>query len=152
MIKVLEYKKTIRYKTITNNIFKLLKDEETSFLFNNKEYNLLIKKGFEWDGATIPRFLWSIIGFYPAGILLVPSLWHDYVYYNKGFVNGVFISRNMSDLLFYEHLIISGVKVSTAKRIYKAIRIFGMIYWIDNVFTRKKNKIGFDYNIKKDII
>ncbi len=43
---------------------------------------IIIPKGFEFDGASIPRPLWAILS--PVGLLLIPGLIHDYGYrYNK---------------------------------------------------------------------
>ena len=45
-------------------------------LKNNDE--LVIPKGFRFDGASIPRPLWAILS--PVGLLLIPGLLHDYGY------------------------------------------------------------------------
>ena len=39
---------------------------------------LVFGKGFEFDGASIPRVFWFL--FSPIGILLIPGLIHDYAY------------------------------------------------------------------------
>ena len=39
---------------------------------------LVIPKGFEFDGASIPRPLWPLLS--PTGLFLIPSLFHDYAY------------------------------------------------------------------------
>ncbi|WP_223842360.1 DUF1353 domain-containing protein [Methylotuvimicrobium alcaliphilum] len=39
---------------------------------------ILIPKGFEFDGASIPRPLWALLS--PTGLLLIPGLVHDYAY------------------------------------------------------------------------
>ena len=39
---------------------------------------IVIHKGFEFDGASIPRPLWAILN--PIGLLLIPGLIHDYGY------------------------------------------------------------------------
>ena len=42
------------------------------------ETTVVIPKGFIFDGASIPRPLWSLIN--PTGLLLIPGLIHDYGY------------------------------------------------------------------------
>ena len=39
---------------------------------------VVIPKGFEFDGASIPRPLWFILS--PTGLLLIPGLIHDFGY------------------------------------------------------------------------
>ncbi|MEJ2641671.1 MAG: DUF1353 domain-containing protein [Desulfosarcinaceae bacterium] len=39
---------------------------------------ILIEKGFDFDGASIPRPLWALLS--PVGLLLIPGLIHDYAY------------------------------------------------------------------------
>ena len=38
----------------------------------------MIPRGFEFNGASIPRPLWAILS--PTGLLLIPGLIHDYAY------------------------------------------------------------------------
>lgn len=47
---------------------------------------LKIPTGFIFDGASIPRLLWPLLS--PTGILLIPSLFHDYAYRHKELLNG----------------------------------------------------------------
>jgi hypothetical protein len=53
-------------------------------LVNNWQFKLasgeqiLIPKGFIFDGASIPRIFWAILS--PVGLLLIPGLIHDYGY------------------------------------------------------------------------
>ena len=44
--------------------------------------DIVIPKGFTFDGASIPRPLWMFLS--PTGLLFIPGLVHDYAYkYNK---------------------------------------------------------------------
>ena len=45
---------------------------------NGKTIKLVIPKGFEFDGASIPRILWFFL--HPTGLILIPGLIHDYGY------------------------------------------------------------------------
>lgn len=53
-------------------------------LIENWDYELpdgqkiVVPRGFVFDGASIPRLLWSVLS--PAGLLLVPGLVHDFAY------------------------------------------------------------------------
>lgn len=44
----------------------------------NKDVELVIPKGFRFDGASIPRPFWAVLN--PTGLLLIPGLLHDYAY------------------------------------------------------------------------
>jgi hypothetical protein len=44
----------------------------------NADVELIIPKGFRFDGASIPRPFWAILS--PIGLLLIPGLLHDYDY------------------------------------------------------------------------
>ena len=85
-----------------------------------------IPMGYEWDGATIPRFAWSLIGYYPMGKMAEPSLVHDWIYVHKGL--GTFTRKECDDL-FYTHMIENGVEEKAAKKMHRLVRIFGFIYW-----------------------
>lgn len=45
---------------------------------NKDEVELVIPKGFVFDGASIPRPFWAILN--PIGLLLLQGLLHDYAY------------------------------------------------------------------------
>jgi len=48
----------------------------------NDQDELVIPKGFKFDGASIPRPFWALLS--PIGLLLIPGLLHDYGYkYNQ---------------------------------------------------------------------
>jgi hypothetical protein len=50
--------------------------EDWKYRFEGKE--IIIPKGFEFDGASIPRPLWFLLS--PTGLLLIPGLIHDFGY------------------------------------------------------------------------
>jgi hypothetical protein len=102
-------------------------------------WNLVIPKGFEWDGASVPRFLWSLSGIRPDGLLRAAALVHDYIYRSKG--RGVgwdretgnplgwLFTRKEADVLFYDMIREAGGGWWTAIRAYRAVRMFGWLAW-----------------------
>ena len=63
----------------------------------DKTYSFKIPKGYCYDGASIPRFFWRIIGSNTDNKFLVPALVHDvlcehheYVDYDRAFSTDVF--------------------------------------------------------------
>lgn len=54
---------------------------------NNKKYNFQIPKGYCYDGASIPRFFWRVIGSNTDNRFLIPALIHDVLCENHGLIN-----------------------------------------------------------------
>ena len=50
--------KTLDLQIVNENVFILNKDKTVESL----GYNVTVKKGFDFDGASIPKALWSFIG------------------------------------------------------------------------------------------
>jgi hypothetical protein len=74
----------------------------------NKEafhFTFSIKERYTWDGATIPRLLWFIIGAKGSPEFLIASMLHDVVCQNKYMLNG---NRYLSSLILRETLLSCG--------------------------------------------
>jgi len=79
---------TKNQKTVLHKLVVFIFDVRKWELVENWHYHfddgveLVIPKGFRFDGASIPRPFWAILN--PVGLLLVPGLLHDYGYkYNQ---------------------------------------------------------------------
>ena len=72
----------------------------------SKKYEFTITKHFRWDGATIPRLVWFIIGSKTNPKFRTPSLIHDYLCNNKCLVD---FDRKFSTDVFKGCLIVAGV-------------------------------------------
>lgn len=64
-------------EVIGEQLYKLLEDWSCSISVNSITLVVHADKGAIWDGASIPRLSWSILGIYPGGRMLAPSLPHD---------------------------------------------------------------------------
>ena len=90
----LEEKKSIeKYPFINKKNLKVRLDDYKK----DKSYFFEIPKGYCYDGASIPKIFWRIIGSNTDNRFLVPALIHDvlcenhgYVDYDKGFSTAVF--------------------------------------------------------------
>lgn len=139
IIELLKAPKSINYEAINERWFKTNSAYTFKWEVFHKggldTFKCLVPAKYEWDGATIPRAFWSLIGLYPTGIMTSPSLLHDYIYVNKGILDPlnakIRISRKHCDLLFYEHLKHAGLEEKKAKKIYKIVRLFGRFWWFD---------------------
>ncbi len=84
-----------------NNISVLLWDYT-----NNKNYEFNIPAGYTWDGGSIPRFFWRLIGPKTDNRFLIPSLIHDVLCENHNYVDN---DRYFSTQVFERLLYVSGV-------------------------------------------
>lgn len=69
---------------------------EEDFYLRIGDYIYLIKKGFDFDGASIPKWAWSIIGHPLMMWILLAALFHDGMYAAN------LIPRDDADWLFIE--------------------------------------------------
>lgn len=81
-------------------------------------YQIFISKGFIYDGASIPRFLWSIIGCPFRPKYRAVALVHDYLY-------SIYADRKLADQIFKQMLLDAGVSKVKAATMYRALRMFG---------------------------
>lgn len=89
---------------------------------NNESYRVRINKGFNWDGATIPRFLWRIVGSQYNPEFLPASMIHDFFCTNKNFIikDGV----KISSLIFRDILVLYKVPKWKANIMMSAVYMF----------------------------
>ena len=94
---------------------------------------IMIPKGFIFDGASVPRFLWPLLD--PFGILLIPGLIHDFGYRYNFLLNGDGdpIMINAGQKHFDEIFLNVAKKCNglfiTNKMAWRSLRIFGRVAW-----------------------
>lgn len=72
----------------------------------NRTYTFTIPKGYCWDGATIPRIFWRLIGSKTDPAFLIPSMIHDVLCEHHEYVDN---DRYFADKIFERLLYVSGV-------------------------------------------
>lgn len=75
-------------------------------IYKDKHYYFAIPKDYCWDGATIPRIFWRLIGSKTDSKFLIPSLIHDVLCENHNYVEN---NRYLADKIFERLLYVSGV-------------------------------------------
>ena len=65
-------------------------------IYQGISYGFFIKKGYDWDGATIPPFAWILIGQSLDPEFYIPSLIHDVLCENHNYINN---NRYLSTLV-----------------------------------------------------
>lgn len=85
---------------------------------------IVVPKGFESDGCSLPRFFWRMIG-HPFDMrYLREAIFHDWLYRHQP------CDRKTADLIFRYALEISGrVHPDVIKSIYRGLRIGGWKAW-----------------------
>ncbi len=89
-------------------------------------------RGLRFDGASIPRILWSFVGGPYEGDYRRGALMHDAGCADQS------RPRAEVDWMFYDAMRCDGVGFWKAKLIYTAVRRFGWIAW--NEHTREKQR------------
>lgn len=103
--------------------FKLLNNVVYTSNYDGKDiYRIAIPKGYTWNGANIPRFLWRVVGSQYNPDFLQASLIHDWLCEHKDYIisNGVKISSD----IFKDILILNGVSKTKAWIMASAVRAF----------------------------
>lgn len=108
----------------------LLKDWR--FVVDAKEF--YIPASFSWDGASIPRVFWSIVGDPFEPDFWAASLAHDWLYLTHQ------TNRAIADDLLYQFLRLCGVGAFRARTMWSAVRVGGAGRWA----TDKKNRQELD--------
>ena len=96
--------------------------EYVSEKYNGKNYCIKIKRKYNWDGASIPRVFWRVVGSQYDPQFAPASMVHDYLCENKDIIekHGVQVSSD----IFRDILILYGVPVWKAKTMATAVRVW----------------------------
>lgn len=92
-----------------------------------KQYNFSIKENYCYDGASIPRVFWRLIGANTSAEFLIPSLIHDVLCENHKYIND---ERELSSKVFRALLLASGVSELKANIMYTAVDLYQKL-WCD---------------------
>lgn len=92
------------------------------------EYDFTIKKGYCWDGATIPRVFWRLIGPKTDPKFLIPSLIHDVLCENHDYINN---DRYFSTIVFERLLYVSEVNPISRWLIKHSVDNYQKLFWTD---------------------
>lgn len=104
--------------------------EDFFYTIDGEEYK--ISKGFVFDGASVPKFLRSILS--PVGILLLGGLIHDYGYkhsrlcYRSGVSTELMSKKELDHLFKSININVNGFKTLNYLTWY-ALRIGGFFAW-----------------------
>ena len=90
--------------------------------------SFLIPRGFESDGASVPRLFWRVVFPNSDSHATTAGICHDDIYRTQpeGW------TREEADRMFLALLVEFGTPVRRALAAYHAVRLFGWIAWREN--------------------
>ena len=109
----------LKVNIVDDNVFILFEDVVVESL----GYSITVKKGFDFDGASIPKWLWSIYGSPLNGNYVVASLIHDGLYASQK------VSKRVSDKIFLDTMKQSNVGYIKRTSMYLAVKMLGGKDW-----------------------
>ena len=115
--------------------------QDFHYELNGKHF--VIPKGFEFDGASVPKFLASWLS--PVGVLLVGGLVHDYAYkyetlLKKDGTADKKLTQKEADIIFRDINIEQNGFILLNYLAYWALRLGGFVAW--NGHRKRNYKIG----------
>lgn len=129
---------------INDKEYELEKEYAYEFVLNNATFRISVPKGFIYDGASVPRILWTLTGILPDGLIRAGALLHDYIYHHQGILpawrlmihteNGwqkstLELTRPIADNIFLEAMIKAGVRSTKAHVAWAGVRVGGWVAW-----------------------
>lgn len=113
----LERQSVRRFPFVCKKPLKVLIYDNKKF----KQYNFNIRENYCFDGATIPRFFWRVIGSNASNEFLIAALVHDVLCENHQYIDN---DRELSSKVFRALLVASGVNKIKAEIMYKAVDLW----------------------------
>jgi Protein of unknown function (DUF1353) len=90
-------------------------------VFRLGEHRLPVPRGFQFDGASVPRWLWWLKGFSPLDRSIVAALAHDWLCEHPEI-----LPRVVGDAIFISLLRRSGISEWRATLMYLAVRAWSV--------------------------
>ena len=109
----------LKVNIVKEDVFILLEDVVVESL----GYKITVKKGFDFDGASIPQALWSLYGNPLSGKFRIAALVHDALYASEYF------PRELADAIFLDLMKQHGVGYIKQQTMYYAVRSAGWYVW-----------------------
>ena len=111
--------KELKVNIVDENVFILLEDVVVESL----GYKITVKKGFDFDGASIPQALWSVYGNPLSGKFRIAALVHDALYASAE------LPREVADSIFLDLMKQHEVVYLKRQTMYYAVRSAGWYAW-----------------------
>ena len=109
----------LKVNIIKEDVFILLEDVTVEAL----GYKITVKKGFDFDGASIPQALWGVYGNPLSGKFRIAALVHDALYASQK------LPRELADAIFLDLMKQHEVEYLKRQTMYYAVRSAGWYVW-----------------------
>ncbi len=125
------FTKPISSKKLPNGERELLVEFTYFIGSEDSGEKIVVTKGFVSDGASIPRFLWSIVG-HPWGEYEQSAWLHDYICREKLY------ARKKCDQIMRDSMVVLKVKKWKRFMIYRGLRTFGWAHTLIGKLKKRK--------------
>ena len=109
----------IKIEKVDKNRYKLLDD------YSRCVYSrcIIVKRGFVTDGASIPKWLWWLVGSPFTGNYTNAAIIHDALYASEA------VNKSFADTMFLKIMEMDGVGWFRRNAMYLAVDMFGHHVW-----------------------
>jgi len=115
---------------------------QCEWMWNDVFKRLLVPKGYIYDGASVPRIVWTLVGLRPDGLIRAASLGHDAPFRSEGgdedwqgcelldaYDKPITMSYDESNCLFFYAMNFAHMYKHRAVIGYTAVQTFGRKHW-----------------------
>lgn len=132
------------HRSVSEKIEITTEPWDCEWMYKGRYRALHVPTDYKWDGASIPRFAWSLTGLTPFGIMDTPSLPHDVFYRSKGGVDieklagctlvnvgkiPCIVDRAEADWVLAEAMRMCRINAVRRSIVHGSVRAFGFRYW-----------------------
>lgn len=117
---------------INDEEYKLIEDYSANLL---GKFEIHVKKDFIYDGASIPRLFWTLVGSPFTGTHTRAAFIHDALYASE------LLPREEADWLFLEILQECGCGWFKRNLMWSSVRIFGSSVWAKHTIESVKKAL-----------
>lgn len=114
-----------------NNKLEFISDVEMILILPGGKLVRSEKRGYSWDGASIPRFLWRVIGHPLDDRFRLASYWHDRMCEESR----TYLDRYLADLIFLYLLHDAKVPLLKCLVMWCACRIWPLLRGIQSIYV-----------------
>ena len=112
--------------------------------YDKKWYKITCKEGFDYDGASIPQAVRSIMGDKMSHDIIVAALFHDILYC----VHNELLPKDKSDLLLINIMSCYNSPDIKCKSVLCGVKYFGSSAWNKDAELKKQRYLPF-FEIKE---
>lgn len=71
-------------RPVGDGVYELAVDWTYEWEHDGIRRRIIVPKGFQYDGASVPRLVWTCTGILPDGLIRAAALVHDWLYQHRG--------------------------------------------------------------------